>query len=549
MSARGDRVDRARLRCAGLRSGGNEKALRTRNNEWPVPARAKSLHWWYAQPVRSNVLRLGAASFLIIAMTVCSLQCGLSTSGTGTYLDETEDGGRADGINGPIFETGGPEDDAGVTDGWPDDDAGVDTADGAEDGSGIELDANPATCNPSSCLLGCNSTEARCNRVLPRNFDPKPFHDALAGSIAVAASQTVTVNTDSGSVASSSKVYRRAGDAGKIVDGIYWRVVSQSNGPDLSVFGIFELSIAAGSKIVVTGSHPVAFYVVANVTLQGVIEAKASGRSSGAGGVGGGEKDGANAPTCGTNSNGKGGSELNTSVGEFEAGGGGAGGSARGGAGGRSPDDTVYAPGGDGGSEIQATSLLVPLSGGCGGGAGGGPDSRGVDSNHGGYGGGGGGAIQVVAQSIVITENGGISVNGAAGQGGQHGSGGGGGGSGGSVFLQAAKVQQDSGFLVANGGGGGSGAPGYQQSGADGVNGQVNAERAAGGVGASYGGSGGKGGAGTNPSGEAGQAQGNGGGGGGAAGRIRIDATVYNFGAAGVRSPVSVNSSEAIDTW
>ena len=256
---------------------------------------------------------------------------------------------------------------------------GSDGPDVASDGDGSDVIDAPEEpeaaplCNPAACALGCNTILDRCQRLKPANFDPSPFHDQLSAGVEAAAAEVITVDTDDGHIWSSAKTYRAAGQAGKVVSGIYFGTAAQPGGSALAVFGMSTLQLAAGSKIVVIGKNPVAFYVVGDVTLWGMIEANGSGRASGPGGGDGGDKDGHDAQACGTDSFGKGGAQAGSGQDQLEAGGGGGGALAAGGTGGKGEYGTLTSAGGIGGLAISTTQFLIPLSGGCGGGAGGRP--------------------------------------------------------------------------------------------------------------------------------------------------------------------------------
>jgi hypothetical protein len=395
------------------------------------------------------------------------------------------------------------------------------------------LPDSSTTCVPAQCPLGCHASNTRCNRVLPAHFTAQDIHDNVSAGLTVSAGETVTVDTDSGSVTGNT-LYRPAGNLGAVVQGIYYDQRDQTNGPDIAVFGITALSIPANAKIQVTGSHPVAFYVTGDVDLAGIIEAKAQGQTPGPGGSAGGSVNGGDGEMCGPGGAGGGGGQNWT----LESGGGGGGNGFGGGDGGDVDywvDFTHYVVNGGMGGTAIATSIMSALRGGCGGGGGGGPDPGGNNDQggDGGAGGGGGGAVQVTANgTITIHSGGGIDVGGGKGSGGHYGAGGGGGGAGGTILLQAPDIL-NGGLLAANGGGGGAGGEnihypqaesgnpgGFDNNQAAGGNGLYDDQSSCGGYGC-YGGDGGHGGGGGDGNGDHGENDvPNSGGGGGGGGKV-----------------------------
>jgi hypothetical protein len=404
------------------------------------------------------------------------------------------------------------------------------------------------SCDPSDCPLGCNTALDRCYYIDPSNFDPYSFHDDVTSGATASSGETITVNTDDGSITGAT-IYRPSGYPGEARNGIYWNIFPQTAGPDIAVFGMASLTLSAGSAMEITGGHPAAFYVSGDVEIAGIMRARALRSSPGSGGCAGGLSNGANGAPCGVDSNGKGGGQAGSGGNQIEAGGGGGGAGGQGGNGADVSYSSYRASGGAGGQPIGHPEL-VPLSGGCGGGAGGGPDTYGNSGagGNGGYGGGGGGAVQISAGgSITIRPGGGIDVAGAGGQGGLYGAGGGGGGSGGSILLEAVSIYND-GLLAANGGGGGAGGAHTEYPEAQaGWDGGFDTLQAPGGVGQSYGGNGGAGGGGAVANGVSAPASLNGGGGGGAVGRIRIN--YQDTVVAGITSPTSASVNHGVGLW
>jgi hypothetical protein len=414
---------------------------------------------------------------------------------------------------------------------------------------GVEAEAEvPPSCNPADCPLGCNLALDRCYFLDPSNFDPFTYHGDIGSGLTVGGGETVTVNGQDGSIRAATEV-RPAGTPGGVANGIYWGLVTQPDGSTLAVFGLASLDLPAGSFIDVVGIYAVAFYVTGNVTLGGIIRARASGLNAGPGGGNGGTTNGSAGAVCGSDSNGKGGGEAGSGSNQIEAGGGGGGAGGTGGAGGDASYTPYFAAGGAGGNPA-GNPQLIPLTGGCGGGAGGGPDTAGHGGlgGNGGYGGGGGGAVQIsAAGQIVINPGGGILVAGAGGQGGLYGAGGGGGGGGGSILLEAAGID-NGGLLAAGGGGGGAGGQHteYPES-QGGQDGGFNMNQALGGVGGTYGGNGAAGGGGAIVNGTSAAAAANAGGGGGATGRIRLNYHVSIT--VGTCSPSTPSTSNAVTLW
>jgi hypothetical protein len=457
------------------------------------------------------------------------------------------DGEAADGSAGDGTADGFSADGA-INDGVADDGAMGDSQ--TPDGQPV--------CDPDECPLGCHPSENRCNRIEPSNYSTTDFHDAISAGLELSSDEHVVVNTQNGSI-EGDETYRQAGAPGDVRQGIYFDVVSQVDGPELAVIGVRFIDVAQTATIEISGERAVAFYVVEDVSLAGIIEAKAQNRAPGPGGRAGGYSNGDDGAPCGAGGAGIGGAQDPAYP--VESGGGGGANGGTGGRGGNVDYNGYQVDGGWGGAPL-GNAALIPLQGGCGGGAGGGPDPNGNNGlgGDGGSGGGGGGAVQITAGgSIEIVVGGGIDVGGGGGQGGQYGGGGGGGGAGGSILLEGASVQNN-GLLAANGGGGGAGGENtdYPQS-ENGMSGAFAHTTAAGGNGmfgegglcsgvTCYGGDGGGGAGATAQHGGDGVDEGaNTGGGGGGGGRIRINYahTLYQ----GLVSPVNASTHQGLSTW
>jgi hypothetical protein len=383
---------------------------------------------------------------------------------------------------------------------------GIVDTDGDGDGTPDCHDACPQDPTRSAAPCGLDYT--------PTNFNQNAINFGVTPTTNLNCNATTTIDT-SGSVTLTNW----CGTAPTPI------VQSQSGGPDLVILALQGLTIAQTTTLRVVGNRPLVFAVRGDVTINGTIDARASGSTPGAGGN----------VSCSAGNGANGGSDSRSN----EGAGGGAGGAfgsvgARGGSG-----DNGSA--GGGASTTEGGSSLAPLRGGCRGGSGG------NGSGTGGAGGGGGGAFQIssggsisVAGSAVISTSGGGGVAASARR-----DGGGGGGSGGALLLEAHVVTVSSGaWVTANGGGGASGYPntssGASAAGGDGS--PNSSAQASGASGSNSAGDGGKGAAGSplNNAGNGadGQCDGGailclfagthgagGGGGGGGVGRIRLHGT------------------------
>jgi hypothetical protein len=282
------------------------------------------------------------------------------------------------------------------------------------------------------------------------------------------------------------------------------RTVKQPDGSKVNLVVVKSLTLEKKGAMSVTGSLPFVVVSLADVTLDGTIDAHSASLEQGAGGAAG-------AQTTAKGSGAGGGAAGSAS--KAIAGSGGSYCGAGGAGGGQSA----------GGSSVGSIDIR-PLVGGSAGGGG----QEGSGS--------GGGGVQVVAAGALTIKSGSfITVGGAAGPfaGLATDQNAGGGGSGGSILLEATTIDV-AGILAANGGGGGGAFAGAPASDAT-----PNATPAPGGKAGDDGAAGGAGGAGSTPKGTAGKAGKdlNSGGGGGGAGRIRMNSVSGSASVTGTVSP------------
>jgi hypothetical protein len=313
----------------------------------------------------------------------------------------------------------------------------------------------------ANCLDGCAadpSTAAACFPFTQSNFNPATINFSTT-PISALNCGTTTINT-------STTPATFTNWCGTVPIPI---VQTQSGGPDAVVIALKGLTVALGSTLRLVGSRPVIFAVRGNVTVDGTIDANASGTTPGAGGEW----------SCGSSGGGTG--TGNASFGKGAGGGGGGAFGTNGGRGGQGDNSNNYGAGGS----ARGNANMIPLYGGCGGGGGGGCNAAG---------GAAGGAVQITA-SGTIDINGTIRANGTAGATGcGTEGGGGGGGSGGAILLEAATRDTVGATITANGANGGdgnglsngNGGGGSSSSGSGGGNGQ-DANGAGGGGGGGYG--------------------------------------------------------------
>ena len=213
-------------------------------------------------------------------------------------------------------------------------------------------------------------------------------------------------------------------------------VQPQADGPELVVFVVQSLSIAAGSSLRVLGTRPAVIIVNGSANIAGTLsvtpdEVTYPGVSGAGGDYACGLSQGGNAAVSGSNSGGGGGGGFGTA----------------GGLGGYGSDANGSAGGVAGATRGNAS--LVPLLGGCSGGHAAAGSRVGLA----------GGALQLSATgTITVGAGGSIAANGGAGPLGASGeAGGSGGGSGGAILLQAPSLSYSASQLSARGGAGGQG--------------------------------------------------------------------------------------------
>lgn len=344
----------------------------------------------------------------------------------------------------------------------------------AEDGSVIDR---------RDCVLGCADAE-RCIDIAPSN-DLGADLDFIDENLVDVADLTLA---DGYTVHSDGTITDAAGQPVEVVSS---RERTPGGGAPMRVFRVRSLAITG--EVVLAGPDVIAFAAIGDISIDGVLIARAGATADPSNACVG--EEGTAATLDGSGSGGGG----------FASTGG-----AGGGAGGLD--------GGDGGQSF-GNATLIPLLGGC---AGGGP-----------MGGSGGGGVQLVSRSrILVGPGAGINAGGLGG-GAAVSLGGatppGGGGSGGAVLLEAPVIDiAETGFIAANGGGGGCSAPMVSAPGGDGALSDAQApggdcmrsNSGRGGAGGSKAGSREDGQTGTDV--EGGVADG-GGGGGGSFGRIRVN--------------------------
>jgi hypothetical protein len=324
-------------------------------------------------------------------------------------------------------------------------------------------DASGSSATTTSCALGCAADGTRCLSFEPSNGLGAALTSA-ANEPAITIPDGSTINTDTGEVKNS----------GGIAIPVSSLAVSQGS---TTIRALIGGSFSIGD-VVVSGSNPLAIVSVGDITLTGVLDASATGTTSGPGAQLTGACAGAASDTGGS----------------------GGGNATSGGSGGGPGIPDPRAAGG------AAQIGFEPLGGGCRGGA------LTQDGGTVGAGGGGGGALQIVSgSSISISAV--IDIGGGGG-----GYNGGGGGSGGNLILEAPRVTFSSGGVFANGGSGAA----CEMGGTDGSQ-DTNPALGPGpcvGISGPHGGNGGT--VDSMPKGGGIAGSGNGGGGGGAVGRLRI---------------------------
>lgn len=360
----------------------------------------------------------------------------------------------------------------------------------------VTCDAQGAITEMHTCPNGCNSNEARCNKVAPSNGLAAALDDAANAPDATFVGPT-TIDTDQATITD--------------MNGARVLPTQTINTTPVPTFVIKVKSLTSGGDITVKGTKALAIVSDGDVSIGHVLNVSASLQIPGPGAV-------TNEAGC------RGG---NAPAGNTEGGGGGGGGGfgTAGGAGGTGGSPTVA--GGVAGG-VTGNAELTPLRGGC-------PGGKSYLNSGSTVPGGGGGAIQIVSNTAIrLTDGGAIAANGGGArytsaifilcaQGSPCGNGEGA-GAGGGVLIEAPVVDiaANSGVYT-NGGGGMCGVNG------NGVNGTLMAAATPGQVCSGQTGNGGNGGGGTanatngvNKTG----ADAVGGGGGGGKGRIRINVAV-----------------------
>ena len=321
---------------------------------------------------------------------------------------------------------------------------GVSDADSDADGAldCVETcDSDPAKQAPGVC--GCNQPDTDtdadtipdCNDGCPA--DPStstacfPFTHSNFNTTAINYSTTpvTTLNCGTTIINTSTTPATFTNWCGTLPTPI---VQTQNGGPDVVVIPLKGLTVSSGNTLKLIGTRPVIFAVRGNVTVDGTLDASASGTTPGAGGQW----------SCGSSAG-----VTGTGSASFGLGGGGGGGGAfgtNGGLGGKGDNSNNMGAAGVARGNVD----MLPLYGGCGGGNGGGCGAAA---------GAAGGAVQITASGIIDI-NGTIRANGAPGATGCSTEGGGaGGGSGGAILLEAATRDTAGATITANGGNGGDG--------------------------------------------------------------------------------------------
>jgi len=365
--------------------------------------------------------------------------------------------------------------------------------DGDKNGFETDVDCGGPECDKcgpdAACIVATDCGDASdCRDGLctePRAGGSSTFsnydHDAYAYDHAVdwsCAGTTTFDSTGQGSFTTTTACSGVADAQPEVTCGV---AQTTAGGPMVCILRAASFVLGTGHTLRLVGDKPVILAIDGDATIEGTIDASASGATPGAGG---------NAScTVGLGQNGQSDTGIDDGAGGG-AGGGFAAGGGKGGVGDRGgPNDQ-----GLGGPASMAESdlTLVPLRGGCKGGDGGDGWNGGVTGD----GGAGGGAVQVSARG-TLTVVGTITAGGGGGLGGSGDEdGGGGGGSGGAILLEAGDAVSVTGSLRAHGGGGGGGSGTGSDDGADGGDGGAGA--ASGGLGGDAGGAsnGGDGGAG-----------------------------------------------------
>ena len=300
---------------------------------------------------------------------------------------------------------------------------GCGKSDADKDGDGT------ADCN-DACPSDPTQTAA-CLTFAPSNFDPTPINWSATPQTTLNCGTTTVDTTDpDGTGPLVATITNWCGTAPVPV------VQNQTSGPQVVIIPVRGLTVSSGNTLRLLGPRPVILAVDGAATINGVIDASASGTTPGAGGNW----------SCGSSQGGNGSGDTARFGGASGGGGGGFGTS--GGKAGTADTDGSSSAGGNGGG-TRGSSTLSPLIAGCAGGQGGDCSTAG---------GAGGGGVQL-SVSGLLDVNGTIRANGAAGAtpcGSNDEGGGTGGGSGGAILLEATTLDTSGSTLQANGGNGGA---------------------------------------------------------------------------------------------
>jgi hypothetical protein len=295
-------------------------------------------------------------------------------------------------------------------------------------------DADNDADGSANCLDGCPSDPTQtsaCLTFAPTNFDPNPINWSAQPATTLNCG-TTTVNTDDPD-GTGPLVATITNWCGTVPVPI---VQNQTGGPQVVVVPLRSLILSSGATLRLLGSRPVILAIDGAATIDGVIDASASGTSAGAGGNW----------SCGTSQGGNGsGSTVRR---DGASGGGGGGYGTAGGKAGTADTDGSDVPGGNAGV-TRGAATLSPLIAGCAGGLAGGCST---------VGGAGGGGVQISASGLLDV-NGTIRANGGAGAlpcGSGDEGGGTGGGSGGAILLEATSIDTAGSTLQVDGGSGGA---------------------------------------------------------------------------------------------
>lgn len=326
---------------------------------------------------------------------------------------------------------------------------------------------------------------------------PQVAHLSAADELALTSDVDYTLGGNTVTIDTTAGTITPAPPTGVVVH----MAQQEGGGLALLVVQARNLRVSGGTTVRVTGMRGLVLVATAELRVEGLIDASASGGTPGAGGY----------PA--SNGPGEGGDGI-AAGGNYDTGAAGGSFGTRGGAGGPTSANVTAGPTG---ANPYGGPMLPMLFGGSGGG-----NSSPATC---GAGGAGGGVVQLTAPTIVIS--GVVRANGGGGQGGREclmgeaGSGAGG-GSGGAIFVEATVLDGAGGLYATGGGGGGGGCASCIGSGQGGNGGNGRSDGVAAGGGSSplsfplgVGGDGA-----LTGNGQIGNEGGNAGGGGGGAGRI-----------------------------